>query len=133
MRTWIMIVVAWLVFSPVLQAQGEWAAVKALSPGTAVRANQIAGILELANDAEIVVSGNVIPRKQVNRVEVLGVKGNRADRAAVGAVIGAVAGATLIAVNEFGRLQAGMVYGSVAGVVGALTGNSSTHRVIYER
>jgi hypothetical protein len=135
MRALTLAVAGWLVFSPALSAaHGDWAAVKALPAGTPVRVNGTADWLEGANDIEIVLrSQGVIPRKQVNRVEVVGIKGNRGDRAAAGVVIGALAGGMLIAVNELGRLHAASVYGGLGGVVGALTGHSSTQRVIYRR
>jgi len=120
-----------------LSAQGEWAAVKALPAGTPVRVNGTADWLEATNDVEIVLRGaGVMPRKQVNRVEVVGIKGNRLKRAAVGVVIGAVAGAALMTANganEFGAFWGSSIYGGLGGVTGAFTGHSSTHHVIYRR
>jgi hypothetical protein len=136
MRLMIGIVVGWLAFTPELQAQPDWAAVKLLAPGTRVRVNNVAGTLELANDAAIVLSGQAIPKKQVRRVEVIGLKGNRAKLAGIGLAVGGVGGAIAMKANggnAFGMFWVGSIYGGTGAAVGALTGHSSTHRVIYER
>jgi hypothetical protein len=130
------IVVGWLAFTPVLQAQADWAAVKLLAPGTRVRVNNVAGTLELANDAAVVLSGQAIPKKQVRRVEVPGIKGNRAKLAGIGLAVGGVGGAIAMKANggnAFGMLWVGSIYGGCGALAGALAGHSSTQRVIYER
>ena len=146
MRTWILIVVGWLVLSPVLQAQADWEVVIAHQREAVIRVEgthnrRATGKILNVDDAVISIVNNFgdvarFQRADVRRVErLIGDPGAKTRGAQRGFLYGALisAATTYGIVMGSGGAKLPIVYGVLMGggaALGALTTDSTADWVI---